>query len=384
MNGNRLVATGVVLMVVTVPSPAHADNVRDRQWHLSSLGITAAQRTSAGAGSVVAVVDTGVDRHSDLVSNLLAGADFSAPDGGTGQIDQDGHGTAMASLIAGHGHGPNDGALGIAPRAKVLPVRVAASDGLDRDELAEGIEWAADHGSQVINLSVDTADSPALKRAIQHAMDRDVVVVAAVGLPGGLGKIPPPARYPGVVAVSGVDQAGNLTASQLGPEVAVAAPAKDIVHATKDGGYSIGTGTSDATAIVSGVVALIRARYPDMDAANVINRLISTADDKGPPGRDTGYGFGVVNPVRALTADVPPVATNPLLARAAPVMSASPVPASDAPNPGDTGQAASEQPGSAWFWLAIALGVLAAIAVLAGFIFITRRARPRADGRSYP
>ncbi|MBX6723884.1 MAG: S8 family serine peptidase, partial [Dactylosporangium sp.] len=245
----------------------------------------------------VAVVDSGVDgSHADLAGNVLRGADLTSPSGGDGWVDSDGHGTAMASLIAGHGHGSAAGALGIAPGAKILPIRRKAASDLDRGEVAQGIRWAADHGAQVINVSLDGGDTPALRQAVEYALRRDVVVVAGVGLPGGLGKVAAPARIPGVVAVSGVDKSGNIVASASGPEVAIAAPAKDIAHASKNGGYSVGTGTSDATAIVSGVVALIRSKYPDLDAANVINRLITTADDKGPPGRDQQYGFGIVNP----------------------------------------------------------------------------------------
>jgi subtilisin family serine protease len=259
----------------------------------------------------------------------------------------------MASLIAGHGHGTGDGALGIAPQAKILPVRHADTDGIDRGEIAKGVQWAVDHDAQVINLSWVTGESPALRQAVSDALAHDVVVVAGVGLPGGLGKVPAPARIPGVVAVSAVDKDGNIVASVSGAEVAIAAPGKDIAHATKGGEYALGTGTSDATAIVSGVVALIRGKYPDMDAANVINRLIRTADDKGPPGRDQRYGFGIVNPVRALTAEVARVGRSPLLGRAEQVgWSASPDPSQ---TPASGAQPDSRSP---WIWLGITLAVL--------------------------
>jgi subtilisin family serine protease len=289
----------------------------------------------------------------------------------------------MASLIAGHGHGTGDGCLGIAPRARILPIRRgAAHTPLDKGEVAKGIRWAVDHGARVINLSLGNADSPPLRQAVDYALDRDVVVVAAVGLPGGLGRIPAPARIPGVVAVSGVDRNGNIAASASGPEVAIAAPAKDIVHATKGGGYSIGTGTSDATAIVSGVVALIRSKYPDLDAANVINRLIQTADDKGPPGRDERYGFGIVNPVRALTADVPRVDRNPLLGGADPTMSPTAPTQSEstvgsAPEaPPPAAQADSESP-----LIGIGAGLAGLVVVGATTLLLLRTSRNR--GRSH-
>jgi type VII secretion-associated serine protease mycosin len=347
----RLTVTVCVLLALDTATPANADSVRDRQWHLLTLHVAAAQQLSAGTNVTVAVVDTGVDgRHVDLAGNVLPGPDFTSPDG-DGRTDDDGHGTAMASLIAGHGHGAGGGVLGIAPGAKILPVRTRVT--FSRGDIAEGVQWSVDHNADVINLSLVTGESPALGEAINEALANDVVVVAGVGLPGGLGKVPAPARIPGVVAVSGVDKAGNIVVSMSGPEVTIAAPAKDIAHAAKGGGYGLGTGTSDATAIVSGVVALIRSKYPDLDAANVINRLIQTADDKGPPGRDEQYGFGIVNPVRALTADVPRVDSNPLLGSV--TQTTSPV----APEPSQAKpSAAPSDSDPPWIWLGISLAVV--------------------------
>jgi subtilisin family serine protease len=109
-----------------------------------------------------------------------------------------------------------------------------------------------------------------------------------------------------------VDQAGNHTdISVTGPEVVLSAPAVDIISPHSDGQYLTASGTSDATAIVSGVAALVRSKYPTMSAAEVVHRLTATATDKGPPGRDDQYGYGIVNPVAALTADVPPLPTSP-------------------------------------------------------------------------
>jgi subtilisin family serine protease len=108
------------------------------------------------------------------------------------------------------------------------------------------------------------------------------------------------------VAVAGVDRNGNHSkVSVSGPEVVLAAPSDDISSTNAGGGYRVGTGTSDATAIVAGAVALVRSRFPQMKAPEVIRRLTATAIDKGPPGRDNDYGYGIVNLVGALTADLP-------------------------------------------------------------------------------
>jgi type VII secretion-associated serine protease mycosin len=376
------VAAGAVMVLLYAAAPARADVIRARQWHLNKLHIAEAQKLASGQGVIVGVVDSGVDaKHVDLAGNVLPGADLTTATGGNGWTDLVGHGTGMASLIAGHGHGTGAGALGIAPAAKILPVRRQATSDLDRGEVARGVQWAADHGALVINLSLDAGDTAALRRAVDYALGKDVVVVAGVGLSSAV-RIAAPARLPGVVAVSGVDRGGNIAVSASGPEVAISAPAQEIPRATKGNGYSLGTGTSDATAIVSGVVALIRAKYPDLDAANVINRLISTADDKGPPGRDHGYGFGIVNPVRALTADVPTVDRNPLLQAAAP---ASPAGLTGTPSAGSRSPAPQAAPaggGPPWIWLGIAPAALIIVGVTVWLLL--RRTRPNADAGWQP
>jgi type VII secretion-associated serine protease mycosin len=282
--------------------------IRQQQWHLDFLHIDEAQHVSTGAGVVVAIVDTGVDSaHPDLAGSVLPETDLASPPPGSGSHgDDNGHGTQMAGIVAAHGQ-----ATGIAPSAKILPIRV--TDGVqDPNSMSTGIDWAVDHGAKVINISVAAAgERPDDRTAIARAISKDVVVVAAAGNNHGLTRIQFPAAYPGVVAVTGVDRQGNHAAVSLtGPEAVLAAPAVDVVT-TDPTGYVAGTGTSAAAAIVSGVVALIRSKFPAMSAAEVVHRLEATADDKGPPGRDDVYGYGIVDPVRALTADVPPLTPTP-------------------------------------------------------------------------
>jgi type VII secretion-associated serine protease mycosin len=300
---------GVVAGILLPGASASADNVRDAQWHLGFLHVADAQRlANSGDGVTVAVVDTGVDAtHPDLVGNVLSGTDFTGA-GGDGHRDDNGHGTAMASLIAGHGHG-DAGAMGIAPKAKILPVRAMVAAFSDARSAAEGIGWASERGARVMCMAFGAGSNELVERkAIEQAQAAGIVLVAAVGNKPKASTVGYPASYPGVVAVGGVDRQGNhADLSVSGPEVTLVAPAVDMISAAPNGKYQQGVGTSAATAIVAGVAALVRAKYPALSAAEVVHRLTATATDKGPPGRDDEYGYGIVDPVAALTADVPPL-----------------------------------------------------------------------------
>jgi type VII secretion-associated serine protease mycosin len=325
-------------VAVSPGTPAMADpsTVREAQWYLAPLRIPEAQQISTGAGVVVAVVDTPIDsRVPDLAGQLLPGYSIvpNAPNG-LSQGTSTAHGTGMAGLIAAKG-GSDMHLLGIAPGAKILPVAVNtgafASLGASGPQVADGIRWAADHGAKVINLSVGAAGAPSAAEvdAVRYAMAKDVVVVASAGNVAESGPgVATPASIPGVVAVSGVIENGDAwNGSGTGPQVVVAAPAINVASTAPTefaaSGYATNDGTSPAAAITSGVVALIRAKFPQLNAANVINRLIATARDNGNPGRDPVFGFGTIRPVQALTADVPPVSANPLITAASAAPTAS-------------------------------------------------------------
>jgi len=313
---SRTTRAAVVLLCATAAAvlpgtPALADQIRDNQWHLRYLNIAEAHKISQGEGVTVAVIDTGVDPHPDLRNNLLPGT-VTYP-GGTGDGrqdgDPDGHGTGMAGLIAAHGRG-NSGALGIAPKAKILPIRDSRrKNGGDPEDAIEGIRWAISQNVDVINFSGAISPSIELREAIEEAFNADIVVVAAAGNRSTDYLVQYPAAIDGVVAVGSVDRRGNHSdTSVTGKQVVITAPGVDIVSTAKGDKYSRSNGTSNATAIVSGAVALIRSRYPDLSAKEVVHRLTSTAVDKGAPGRDEEYGYGVLDVVAALTADVPPLA----------------------------------------------------------------------------
>lgn len=295
-----------------------ADQVRDDQWQLDVLRADTAWRHSTGAGVVVAVIDSGVDgAHPDLAGRVLPGLDLVEPLPTAGP-DPVGHGTAVAGLIAGR-HDDSSGVVGLAPDARILPVRVLDAENRYDDALivANGVRWAVDNGARVINLSLGgSSASPALAAALDYAFARDVVVVACTGnqTASNSSTVWYPAREPGVVAVSGLDQEGRKlwSGAITGQETVLTAPATGLVGARPPDGYWRVQGTSFGAPLVSATAALIRARYPEMPAGDVINRMLRTASDIGPAGRDDSFGYGLVDPVAALTAEVQPVGLNPL------------------------------------------------------------------------
>jgi type VII secretion-associated serine protease mycosin len=295
-----LTGTSVTLCGV----PALADQLRDKQWHLHYLKVAQAQRISKGNGVTVAVIDSGVSNHPDLSGNLLEGTDF-VKRGGNGHIDLTGHGTSMAGLIAAHGKN-GTGALGIAPEARILPIRVLGS-GTNKVNYGPALQYAISHNAKIINISVGGSLSSETIEALEAAKKSDVVIVGAAGNKPRDSGVTSPAFYEGIVAVGAVDRSGKKSSiSVTGPEIDIAAPGEDMTSTTDKGLYTFGQrGTSDAAAIVSGAAALLRSKYPNMTADEVVERLESTATDKGPPGVDDEYGHGIVNIVAALAAPTP-------------------------------------------------------------------------------
>lgn len=345
--------------------PTWADAVRGQEWYLEFLHLSEAHRITEGDGVIVAVVDTGVNaRQPELAGNVLPGYDNMY--GLNGWNDDDGHGTAMASIIAGHGKNAADGTLGVAPKARILPIKVSESgDDGNYSDFLHGIGWAADHGAKVINISLAGEASDEEGEAIRRAIAADAVVVAAAGNRPEDTEVGWPAAYPGVIAAAGVDRNGNhAELSVTGPQIVLSAPAVDITSPHADGQYVTASGTSDSAAIIAGVAALVRAKYPRMSAAEVVHRLTATAIDKGPPGRDDEYGYGIVNPVAALTADVPPLPASP---------TAIPTRAPPAPDQARDIAAPARQASPALFGILIAL--LVGAAALGVVIAYTRTRR---------
>ncbi|MEU0395197.1 type VII secretion-associated serine protease mycosin [Streptomyces sp. NPDC006208] len=313
-----LAAVSFALLPAT---PAHADAIRAQQWGLEALHTEEAWQTTKGKGITVAVLDTGVDdQHPDLAGSVLPGKDLIGFGAERGDRAWAHHGTAMAGIIAAHGHGfgNESGVMGIAPEAKILPVRVILEGGdKSRDRarktrgtaLAQGIRWAADHGADVINLSLGDDSKSAHPdagedAAVQYALSKGAVVVASAGNGGEKGDhVSYPAAYPGVIAVTAVDRFGTHAAFSTRRWYAtVSAPGVDIVIAHPDRRYYQGWGTSAAAAFVSGAVALVRSAHPDLSPAQIKKLLSDTARNSPTGGRDDSRGHGLVDPTAALAA----------------------------------------------------------------------------------
>ncbi|SDT76473.1 S8 family serine peptidase [Actinoplanes derwentensis] len=368
-----LASTAAIIVTVIAPAlPAKADQVRDSQWFVSYLKLEEAHKISQGAGVSIAVVDTGVSAHRDLTRNLKKGTDFGPDGDGTGQVDSVGHGTRMAGLIAGHGHGSGNGVIGIAPRASIVPVKASGKIG-NGPYFPASIEWAAKSGAGVINVSADVGRSRDLSAAITAAVKEDSVVVAASGNTSDDLSIAHPAALPEVLAVGAIDRNGKVAKfSVTDPKVGICAPGVDMVTTDLNNKYSKSQGTSQAAAIVSGAAALVRAKFPGLSAPEVVHRLTATADDNGPPGKDDECGYGVLNIVKALTADAPPLTPSGSGSASVPSGSGS------APAGGAPASAGSAAPGpeSSGIGVAAVAGIGGAVAVLVGLLaFVAMRRR---------
>lgn len=344
------------------------------EWALNALHAKKAWKISKGAGVTVAVIGTGVDAaHPDLRGRVLAGKDFGDGPSGTGTRDEglaNEQATHAAGIIVGTGRNyRGNGLLGLAPKARVLPLGVYEGEKPLADATAKAIRHAVSRGAGVIDVAVSfKKPTAALRSAVGYAVAQDAVVVAGAGDNGKDGNRPTyPAAYPGVVSVVATDKKGAVwTDSHHGGAVTLAAPGVSILTTAPNSDYWTGEGTAYAAPWVAAGAALVRSEHPHWTAGQVVQKLIDTADRKGSAGRDPRYGFGLIAPARAL-AD-----------RAAPPASTDPPGSARTPAKTDhKHSAARSEEGSAL----VAIGaVAAALAVLAAIaVFLISRRKPPSD-----
>lgn len=276
------------------------------QWHLPKVSAPTAWDTTTGSSTVtVAVVDSGVQaNHPDLVGRVLPGYDFVNND--SDPSDDNGHGTAVAGVAAAKG---NDG-IGVAGAAwnvAILPVKVMAANGSgSHSAIANGINYSADRGARIINLSIGgTSSSRTLQSSVNYANNKGCILVAAAGNNASSTTVYP-AAYSGVTAVSALTQADTLASfSSFGSFVDVSAPGEGITTSWVNGGYVTISGTSFSSPLVAGIAALALSVNPSLSNTAMASLLTSNADDLGAPGADIYFGAGRVNAARVVSAATP-------------------------------------------------------------------------------
>ncbi len=405
VNGTAATLLTCVGLPLTAASPAAADSPSDtagqcsfpgkpyegRPWALQRVLLDELWKQSTGKGVRVAVIDTGVDvRNKQLKSavDVRAGKNFIPKDAKDeqgnklergnerGTDDVVGHGTKVAGIIAAR---PTKGTgfVGLAPAATIIPIQHNDADGNgNAATLATAIRYSVDTAkADVLNISQDTvnpiAGDSVLEDAVKYALEKGVVVVASAGNDGVGGNVKEtyPAAFDGVLAVASSDRNNERAAfSQSGEFVGVAAPGVDMVSTVPGGGHCADNGTSFSAPYVAGVAALIKAKHPSWTPRQIVAQIEQTAE-RSIAGHDRLVGWGVVDPVRALTEDGEPLD--------APVAHEG-VTAAQAPEPGELvmGETAEERNARLGTYVVIGGGVL--VAAVAGGAVAYRDSRRRA------
>lgn len=277
------------------------------QYAVTKLHLLDAHKIATGANVLIAVIDLQIDvAHPDLGGAIVASFDAVG-----NREKPDEHGTEMTGAMVAHRQ-----LLGVAPRARILAIHAFSPEAQNSaqtttEHILAGIDWAISKGARVINMSFAGPYDPLLSHALKKAHDKGIVLVAAAGNAGP--QSPPlyPSADENVIAVTAVDENDKLLPqANQGPHVALAAPGVNVLEPAPAGSYGFTTGTSVATAHVSGVAALIIERDPSIEVSALEDLLYSTARDLGPKGRDNQFGYGLVDPLRALDALEAKVAMN--------------------------------------------------------------------------
>ncbi|MGW0787694.1 type VII secretion-associated serine protease mycosin [Streptomyces sp. NPDC002911] len=391
-------------LVAAGAGTAQAESVRSNQWHLTAMKAEEMWQSSTGEGVTIAVIDSGVDTsNSDLQGQILDGKDFAPGESGDEHSDYDGHGTGIAALIAGTGDSRGgDGAFGLAPGVKILPVRVpdkAANLAEDIEQfnatVSAAIRYSADRGAQVINISLAASKgSQQLTDSVKYALDKGSLVFAGVGNDAERANgVKYPGATPGAVGVAAIGKDLQRTGeSQYGPQVDLSAPGEEMIHACpSETGLCKSHGTSGATALASASAALIWSKHPDWTNNQVLRVMLNTAG--GPISGDerTDYiGYGGVRPRVALAnpGDPGPADEYPLpdlAAAESPTPSAEPSKATGGSQKSDKPAAAApatDDDGNTVLW--IGLGIGAVVLIGAAVAVVAIRSRRRSAARAVP
>ncbi|MFI7315304.1 type VII secretion-associated serine protease mycosin [Streptomyces hygroscopicus] len=382
-----------------VAPAAAAQDISSQQWYLNDMQADGMWKVSKGRGITVAVIDTGVDASlPELQGRVFGGVDAS--DKATDPHDDpDGHGTNMAGLIAGTGKG--GGIQGLAPEAKILPVKASLIDMKSESVgsvMAKAIKYSVDHGAKVLNISLGVTGIPAYfsktQSAVNYALKRGALIFAGTGNTGDKGNHSQyPAALPGVVGVGAIDRTGKVAKfSTTGDQVGLVAVGDKIPVRCKDIKLVCMThGTSDATAITSASAALIWSKHPEWTNNQVLRVMMQTAAKPKSGDIPSSYvGYGSVRPRKVLIdgeGDPGPANTNPLLAREG---ATKPKPSESASQPAEDGsqpasdKRAAEKPageakasddggGNSTLWVALGAGIVVVAGAAVAFTVVRRR-----------
>ena len=393
MNSKRLraalvtAATGLAVVTAAAPAAQAQQNcvasgalVVPVPWSQLLLAPDRVWPLSTGAGQRVAVVSTGAADNPQLAGHLAERAVFAQPDTGrpSGNPDCLGTGTGVSGIIAAQ---PTSvmGFHGVAPGTQILSAKVVGdqypSGAQPRESvaprtLAAGIDWAVDRNASVIAVpTISYLDDPALRGAVQRALSRNIVVVAAVGERGTNeppGLVPYPAAYAGVIGVGSLAENGVVAQDSRPAAVDLVAPGADVVTTYPNSGLGSASGTGFATAYVAGTVALVRAHLPQLSTQDVAKRLYATATPAPEGTGSASYGYGVVNPYQAVSDDV--VAGNPV---ALPPLAPVTIP------PAVVARQAAEDSSDDWAYGLAAAGAAVVLLVTAIVVFGPRGRRRR-------
>ncbi len=268
------------------------------QYAVGRLQLDRVRKIGDGSGVSVAVLDSGVEpAHPAFSGHEIARFDAL----GSKVRRRDSHGTAVSSIIAAR-----DGMIGMVPQVRLLSARTFAYNRRYRKSIGEtfhllrGLDWAVSNDAKVLNLSFAGPRDPLMERALTASRERGAVAVAAAGNKGPRAKPAYPAAYDSVIAVTATDRRDRLyRRSNRGDYIHIAAPGVNILSASGKRGYRFRSGTSMATAYVSGAVAIMLQRTPDLSPENIANKLGSTAQDLGDAGRDRQFGHGLLDVLKA-------------------------------------------------------------------------------------
>ncbi len=309
---------------VALPARASDDKYWDKLWNIRKVGAESGWAVSKGRGITIAIVDTGVDlKHEDLKANLVPGYDFV--DNDSVPMDDHGHGTHMAGIAAARVDN-GLGVAGVAPEAKIMPVRVLDSDGSGySDEIDRGIRWAADHGADVINLSlgadvlIEDLSGGTMADAANYAWSKGVIPVIATGNDNLFRTEFGDANAMMVTATTKDDQLAEYATGPGFAKWGIAAPGGSTYGGTSEAvlssiwsndgkaHYGYGVGTSMAVPHVSGAAAILRSL--GFSPTETVGRLLATAKDLGSRGSDASYGRGRLDIAAAVAGMKPPATT---------------------------------------------------------------------------